>query len=164
MCLFCWTQRKIFWRKFVTRLFWGTIDFHSRRNKILWPRTALFPTFFRISSFVFGRTNTFIQVWNYLRVSKWWQNFTIPLRQPASAEFWVFSTYFLGGFWVFSTFCCINLKQQVEKTQKSAKAGFLKLFKFAQLFFFQCTLMFQITFEKIKCQNMSKILFHCHSE
>ncbi len=33
--LFCWTQRKIFWRKFVTRLFWGTIDFHSRK-KILW--------------------------------------------------------------------------------------------------------------------------------
>ncbi len=30
MSLFCWTQRKIFWRKFVTRLFLGTIDFHSR--------------------------------------------------------------------------------------------------------------------------------------
>ncbi len=25
MSLFCLTQRKIFWRKFVTRLFWGTI-------------------------------------------------------------------------------------------------------------------------------------------
>ncbi len=35
MSLFCRTQRKIFWRKFVTRLFWGTIDFHSRK-KILW--------------------------------------------------------------------------------------------------------------------------------
>ncbi len=34
----------------------------------------------------------------------------------------------------FSTFCCINLKQQVEKTQKSAEAGCLNLFKFAQLF------------------------------
>ncbi len=31
--LFCRTQRKIFWRKFVTRLFWGTIDFHSRKKK-----------------------------------------------------------------------------------------------------------------------------------
>ncbi len=38
------------------------------------------------------------------------------LRQPASADFLVFSTYFLGDFWVFSTFCCINLKQHVEKT------------------------------------------------
>ncbi len=33
--------------------------------------TAQFPTFFRISSFVFSRTKTFIQVWNYFRVSKW---------------------------------------------------------------------------------------------
>ncbi len=31
--LFCRTQRKIFWRKFVTRLFWGTIDLHSTKNK-----------------------------------------------------------------------------------------------------------------------------------
>ncbi len=34
MCLF-WTQRKIFWRKFVIRLFWGTIDFNSRRKILL---------------------------------------------------------------------------------------------------------------------------------
>ncbi len=34
MCLF-WTQRKIFWRKFVIRLFWDTIDFHSRRKILL---------------------------------------------------------------------------------------------------------------------------------
>ncbi len=45
------------------------------------------------------------------------------LSQPAKADFWVFSTYFLGNF---STFCCINLKQEVEKTQKSAEAGCLK--------------------------------------
>ncbi len=45
--------------------FWGTIDFHSREKN-----TALFPKFFRISSFVFSRTNTFIQVWKYLRLSK----------------------------------------------------------------------------------------------
>ncbi len=62
----------------VTRLFWGTIDFHSRNKKHYgsqWcPRTALFPTFFRISSFFFGRTKIFMQVWMYW-VSKWWQNF-----------------------------------------------------------------------------------------
>jgi len=34
------------------------------------PRTALFPTFFRISSFVFSRLKKCIQVWNYLRVRK----------------------------------------------------------------------------------------------
>ncbi len=32
MYLFCWTQRKIFWRMFVTRLFWATIDFHWKKN------------------------------------------------------------------------------------------------------------------------------------
>ncbi len=79
-------KRRYFWRLFVTRLFWGTIDFHSRKPKYYgsqWcPRTALFPSFFRISSFVFSRTNTFIQVWNYLRVSKWWQNFHFWVNYP----------------------------------------------------------------------------------
>ncbi len=45
------------------------------------PRTALFPTFFRISSFVFSRTKTFVQIWNYLRVSKW-QNFHFWVNYP----------------------------------------------------------------------------------
>ncbi len=35
MSLFCQTQRKIFWRKFVTRWFWGTIDFHSRTKNTM---------------------------------------------------------------------------------------------------------------------------------
>ncbi len=29
MSLFCWTQKKIFWRMWETEQFWGTIDFHS---------------------------------------------------------------------------------------------------------------------------------------
>ncbi len=40
-----------------------------------------------------------------------------------------------GTFLSSLNFFCINLKQQVEKTQTSAEAGFLKL-KFAQLRFF----------------------------
>ncbi len=79
MSLFCWTQRKIFWRMWETEQFWGTIDFHSICFSYYgsqWcPKTAWLQTFFRISSFVFNRTKKFIQVWNYLRVSKWWQNF-----------------------------------------------------------------------------------------
>ncbi len=48
------------------------------------PRTALYPSFFRISAFVFSRTKTFIQVWNYLRVSKLhnyhcWVNYTFNM-------------------------------------------------------------------------------------
>ncbi len=45
------------------------------------PKTAWLQTFFRISSFVF-RTNTFIQVWIYLRVNKWWQNFHFWVNYP----------------------------------------------------------------------------------
>ncbi len=45
----------------------------------------LFPTFFRISSFVFSRTKTFIQVQNYLSVSKWqdfhfWVNYPLNIK------------------------------------------------------------------------------------
>ncbi len=29
MCLFCWTQRKIFWRMRETEQVWGTVDLHS---------------------------------------------------------------------------------------------------------------------------------------
>ncbi len=71
--LFCWTQRKIFWRKFVTRLFWGNIDLHNGGGGGI---------FFRISSFVFSRTNKFMQVWNYLRMSKRWQNFHFWVNYP----------------------------------------------------------------------------------
>ncbi len=58
------------------------------------------------------------------------------LSQPAKADFWVFSTYFLGNF---STFCCINLKQEVEKTQKSAEAGCFKILSLPNFFFLQCS-------------------------
>ncbi len=46
---------------------------------LLWksmvPKTACLQTFFKISSFVFRRTKTFIKVWNYSRMSTWWPNF-----------------------------------------------------------------------------------------
>ncbi len=87
MCLFCWTQRKIFWRMWETEQFWGTIDFHSIIFSCYgsqWcPKTAWLQTFFKICSFVFSRTKKFIQVWNNLRVSKWWQNF----------HFWVYCLF-----------------------------------------------------------------------
>ncbi len=86
MSLFCWTQRKIFWRMWETEQFWGTIDFHSiffSHYGSQWcPKTAWLQTFFNIYSFVFGRTKKFIQVWNYLRVSKWWQNFHFWVNYP----------------------------------------------------------------------------------
>ncbi len=53
------------------------------------PKTAWLQTFFKISSFVFSRTKTFIQVWNYLRVSKWWQNFHFWVNYPFKSTHWV---------------------------------------------------------------------------
>ncbi len=100
MSLFCWTQRK-----FVTRLFWGTIDSQSRK-KIQWK----FLTFFRISCFVFSRTNTFIQVW---MVSKWWQNFHFWVNYPF--KIWDLCTWvhiYAHGWFVlsFHIFCTENLR------------------------------------------------------
>ncbi len=85
MYLFCWTQRKIFWRMWETEQFWGTFDFHcicSYYGSKWGPKTAWLQTFFRISSVVFSRTKKFIQVWNYLRVSKWWHNFYFWVNSP----------------------------------------------------------------------------------
>ncbi len=86
MSLFCGTQRKIFWRMWETEQFWSTIDFHSiffSYSGSQWcPKTAWLQTFFKISSFVFSRTKKFIQVWNFLRVSKWWQNFHFWVNYP----------------------------------------------------------------------------------
>ncbi len=39
--LFCWTQRKIFWRMWETEQFWGTIDFHSICFFLLWKSMVL---------------------------------------------------------------------------------------------------------------------------
>ncbi len=80
MSLFCWTQRKIFWRMREREQFW-IIVFFSYYGSQWSPETAWLQTFFKISSFVFGRTKTFIQVWNYLRVSKW-QNFHFWVKYP----------------------------------------------------------------------------------
>ncbi len=50
-----------------------SIVFFSYYGSQWCPKTAWLQTFFRISSFVFSRTKKFIQVWNHLRVCKWWQ-------------------------------------------------------------------------------------------
>ncbi len=73
MSLFCWTQRKIFWRMWETEQFWGTIDFHSIPPPPTSPKTAWLRTFFKRNSYGFGTT------W----VSKWWLNFHFwVIREP----------------------------------------------------------------------------------
>ncbi len=72
MSLFCWTQRKILWRMRETEQFWCTIDYHSIYFSYYgsqWcPKNSLVTNFLPLCS-------AFIQVWNYLRVSKWGQHF-----------------------------------------------------------------------------------------
>ncbi len=95
MSLFCRTQRKIFWRNGFGAPLTSIVKKYYRSQ---WcPRTALFPTFFRTSSFVFSRTKTFIQVWNYLRVSKWWQNFHFWVNYPFKPCLWNRGTMY---FWL----------------------------------------------------------------
>ncbi len=83
MSLFCWTQRKIFWRMWETEQFWGTIDSHSiyfSYYESQWcPKTAWLQTFFKISSFVSGRTKKFIQVWGCVNDRIFIFGWTIPL-------------------------------------------------------------------------------------
>ncbi len=66
--------------------------------------------------------------WKYMHCIKKQKS----LRQPASADFWVFSSYFLG---YVSTFCCINLKQEVENSN-ICWSWLPETFKFAQLLCF----------------------------
>ena len=63
----------------VTKQLMDLIDFHSRKKMYYgsqWLQlTVWLLTFFKISIFLCSRRKKFIQFWNNLRVSKWWQNF-----------------------------------------------------------------------------------------
>ncbi len=65
----------------------NSIVFFSSYGSQWCPKTAWLQTFFKISSFVFGRAKKFIQGWNYLRVSKWWQNFYFWVNYPFNDGF-----------------------------------------------------------------------------
>ncbi len=81
---------KIFWRKFVTRLFWGTIDFHSKKKITMEVNGAPELLCFPHSSDIFlcVQQNKDIHTgWNYLRVSKWWQNFHFWVNYPFKKRF-----------------------------------------------------------------------------
>ncbi len=68
----------------------STVLFFSYYGSQWCPKTAWLQTFFKISSFVFSRTNTFIQVWIYLRMSKWWQNFHFWVNYPFKSLWGIF--------------------------------------------------------------------------
>ncbi len=71
-----WNSLKIFWRMLVTNQLTVPTEFHNIFFSIVWKSmaTSNSNTFFKVSSFVFRRKKErLIQVWNSLRVSKWWQ-------------------------------------------------------------------------------------------
>ncbi len=105
-----------------TEQFWGIIDSHSIFFSYYgsqWcPKTAWLQTFFKISSFVFSRTKTFIQVWNYLRVSYWWQNFHFGWTVPLIIVIQVYNThisidYIYYTMWALNMYCICILRLKV---------------------------------------------------
>ncbi len=93
MSLFCWTQRKIFWRMWVTEQFWGTIDFHSIFFPAMevngapkQPGYKLFSKYLPLclaeqrNSYRFGTT------WGWVNDDRIFIfGWTIPLRRPVKA-------------------------------------------------------------------------------
>ncbi len=69
--LFCWTQRKIFWT-FITKLSWGTIDFHSRKSMV--PQNCCVAHNLQ-NIFLCVQQNKYI-------VSKWWLNCHFWVNYP----------------------------------------------------------------------------------
>ncbi len=118
MSLFYWTQRKIFWRMWETEQFWGTIDFHNIYffpMKSMVPQNSLVTNFlFRIYFFVFSRINKWIQVWNYMKVSKWWQNSNYWVNYPFNHTSLYFNINWIGPRMILKVFRFQNSDWQVS--------------------------------------------------
>ncbi len=79
------------------------------------PKTAWLQTFFRISSFVF-RTNTFIPVWIYLRMSTWWQHFHFWVNYPFKIRTLLFKKCVFHSFRKLFSSCSISYLNTVSQT------------------------------------------------
>ncbi len=80
---FCWTQKKVFWRMLVTKQLIVAIDFYSILS-ILWKSMATINclvTNLLQNIFFCAQQKKETQVWNTLRVSKWWQNCNFWVKQ-----------------------------------------------------------------------------------
>ncbi len=98
MCVyfFCWTQKKICWRIWVTKQLMVPIDFIEWK-KIPWKSKGT-NNFIQISSFVFNRRNKLIQGWGNLWVSKWWKNLHFGVNYPFYLYIEVYFFYLLKKF------------------------------------------------------------------
>ncbi len=59
----------------------AVLDHIYIKKILLWksivPQNSLVTNFLQNIFLMLSRTNTFIQIWNYLRMSKWWYNFGV---------------------------------------------------------------------------------------
>ncbi len=81
MCLFCRSQRKIFWRMRETEQFWAPLT-SIVFIFLLEVNGAPKQPGYKLSSEYLPLCSEQRQVWNYMRVSKWWQNFQFWVNYP----------------------------------------------------------------------------------
>ncbi len=127
MSLFCWTQRKLFWRMWETEQFWGTIDFHSIFFPTIEVNGAPKQPGYKLSSKYLPLCSA-EQTHSYRFGTTWgWVNddrififgWTIPLRLTLNIKlqnltsifvlFYFFMFYYLYYFYLFIYFLYFNL-------------------------------------------------------
>ncbi len=131
------------------------VDFLSTLVGTWCPKTAWLQTFFKISSFVFGRTKKFIHVRNYLRVSKWWQNLNILVNYPFNHTSLYFNINWIGPRMILKEYSVV-----VVVTKLHALISVL----FFILWTYQLTVWFVHSFEKTlfkvkDCPRQLRMLF-----
>ncbi len=163
MSLFCRTQRKIFWRMWETEQFFHSIFFPYYGSQ--WcPKTAWLQTFFKIPSFVFGRTKKFIQVWNYLRVSKWWQNFHFWVNYPFNHTSLYFNINWIGPRMILKECSAVAVVTKLVRIWLTDKLHAFISVLFFILWIFQLTVWFvhsaeQHSFKVKDCPRWLRMLF-----
>ncbi len=107
-----------------------SIVFFSYYGSQWCPKTTWLQTFFKISFFVFGRTKKLIQVWNYLRMRKWWQNFHFWVNYPFKCKFteplYKSEWYTLLSLLIFSTYA-LSIKREGRNLTKKKKKEISRL-------------------------------------
>jgi len=96
ICFFCWTQRKIFWRMPVTKQLIDPIDFNSIFF-LLWKSMGsinrLITNILQNIFLCLQQKKKIIQVWNNLRVSKWWPNFHFEVNYSFKMRLFFFFAF-----------------------------------------------------------------------
>ncbi len=128
MCLFCRSQRKIFWRMRETEQIWSPLT-SIVFIFLLEVNGAPKQPGYKLSSEYLPLCSEQRQVWNYMRVSKWWQNFQFWVNYPfnyiktfeqtaiftciyvllkysqRNVDFWFHKQIIKSEFWIIKDYC-----------------------------------------------------------